>query len=179
MRSVLFIGIGIVAVAAVIALVGGYFGEQGQMAAPAGGGPAMLAGAPAVSYPEKRIDGAVDSLDNYRGRVVLVNLWATWCTPCREEMPALESLYERERRHGLVVLGVDQGEAAAVAGAFARRSGVHYPILLDEDQRYGRAYAAIGLPTTLIVDRSGHIVRGVDGPLTLAQMQDAVEPALR
>ena len=175
----LFIVIGIVSVVAIVALVGGYFSEQGPMAVPEGGGPAMLAGAPAVSYPVKRIDGVIDSLANYRGRVVLVNLWATWCTPCRQEMPALETLYERERSHGLVVLGVDQGEAASVASAFARRSGVHYPILLDEDQRYGRAYAAIGLPTSLVVDRSGHIVRGVDGPLTLAQMQDAVEPALR
>jgi thiol-disulfide isomerase/thioredoxin len=178
MRGVLFIIIGIVAVVAAIALVGGYFGERGQVAGP-GGGPAMLAGAPAVSYPVQRVDGVVDSLDNYRGHVVLLNLWATWCVPCRDEMPALESLYERERRRGLVVLGVDQGEGAPVAGAFARKTGVHYPILLDQEQRYGRAYSAIGLPTSVVVDRSGHIVRGIDGPLTLAQMQDAVEPALR
>jgi len=94
-------------------------------------------------------------------------------------MPDLERLYESERARGLVVLGVDQGESAEAAGAFARTHGVTFPILLDQDQRYGRAYAAIGLPTTVIVDRSGHIIKGIDGALTLAEMHDAVDPALR
>ena len=106
--------------------------------------------------------------------------WANrWCAPCRSETPALEHLYEENRGKGLVVLGIDQGESAKAASSFAREMKLTYPILLDEDQRYGRAYAAIGLPTTLVVDRSGHIVRGIDGELTLAQMRDAVAPALR
>lgn len=138
----------------------------------------MLAGAPAQSYPIKRLDGATDSLDRYRGRVVLVNLWASWCAPCRSETPALEQLYQEEHAKGLVVLGIDQGESAEAASAFAREMKLTYPILLDEDQRYGRAYSAVGLPTTLVVDRTGHIVRGIDGELTLAQMRDAVAPAL-
>lgn len=138
----------------------------------------MLAGAPAQSYPIKRLDGATDSLDRYRGRVVLVNLWASWCAPCRSETPALEQLYREEHAKGLVVLGIDQGESAEAASAFAREMKLTYPILLDEDQRYGRAYSAVGLPTTLVVDRTGHIVRGIDGELTLAQMRDAVAPAL-
>ncbi|HEY0798166.1 MAG TPA: TlpA disulfide reductase family protein [Candidatus Baltobacteraceae bacterium] len=178
MRSILFLVIGTLAAVVVIAIVGGYFGERGEVAG-AGGGPAMLAGAPAASYPVQRVDGTADSLDNYRGHVVLVNLWATWCTPCRDEMPALENLYRRDRSRGLVVLGIDQGEAASVAGAYAQKVGVDYPILIDEAQRYGGAYEAVGLPTSVIVDRSGHIVRGIDGPLTLAQMHDVVEPALR
>ena len=138
----------------------------------------MLAGAPAQSYPIKRLDGATDSLERYRGRVVLVNLWASWCAPCRSETPALERLYEENRNKGLVVLGIDQGESAEAAGSFAREMKLTYPILLDEDQRYGRAYAAVGLPTSLVVDRTGHIVRGIDGELTLAQMHEAVAPAL-
>jgi thiol-disulfide isomerase/thioredoxin len=149
------------------------------MRAPGGGGPAMLAGAPAQSFPATRLDGKPDALDNYRGRVVLVNLWASWCTPCREEMPDLERLYVAEKDRGLVVLGIDQGESAAAAGAFAREHSVTFPILLDQDQRYGRAYAAIGLPTTVIVDRGGRIVKGIDGALTLAEMRDAVGPVLR
>ncbi len=93
-------------------------------------------------------------------------------------MPALEKLYERERDRGLVVLGVDQGESAATVGSFAKKVGVRYPLLLDEEQKYGRAYAAIGLPTSVIVDRNGHIVRGIDGQLTFAQMRQAIEPLL-
>lgn len=138
----------------------------------------MLVGAPAASYPVKRVDGSADAVDRYRGRIVLVNLWATWCTPCREEMPALDRLYMRERARGLVVLGIDQGESAVTAAAFARKAGVHYPILADEEQQYGGAYAALGLPTSLLIDRQGRIARGMDGQLTYVQMRDAVEPLL-
>jgi thiol-disulfide isomerase/thioredoxin len=139
----------------------------------------MLAGAPAQSFPIKRLDGARDSLDNYRGRIVLVNLWASWCTPCRTETPALEQLYQENRAKGLVMLGINQGESADAAARFVREMKLTYPILLDEDQRYGRAYAAVGLPTSLVVDRSGHIRPGIDGALTLAQMRDVVASALR
>jgi cytochrome c biogenesis protein CcmG/thiol:disulfide interchange protein DsbE len=179
MRNVLLLLVSTAAAIAVIATVAFYFGQSAPASRAAGGGPAMLAGAPAQSYPIKRLDGVTDALDRYRGRVVLVNLWASWCAPCRSETPALEHLYEESRGKGLVVLGIDQGESANAAASFAREMKLTYPILLDEDQRYGRAYAAVGLPTTLVVDRSGHIVRGIDGELTLAQMRDAVAPALR
>lgn len=143
------------------------------------GGPGSLAGAPAVSYDVKRIDGQTDGLSRYRGSVVVMNLWATWCPPCREEMPALQQFYRENRTKGVVVLGVDQGESAQAASAFAREHGVTFPILLDADQQYGRSYAAVGLPTTVIVGRNGHVMRGIDGQLTLAQMREAVGPALR
>lgn len=140
-------------------------------------GPAGLAGAPAQSFEVRRIDGAVDSLARHRGQVVLVNLWASWCPPCREEMPALET-FAKESAGRVVVLGIDQGESASVASAFARERGVTFPILVDEQQQYGRTYAAVGLPTTIVVGRDGRVVRGIDGPMTLAQMRAAVEPAL-
>jgi len=143
-----------------------------------GGGPAALAGAPAASYDVKRLDGRTDALGRYRGSVVVMNLWATWCPPCRQEMPDLQRLYRENKAKGVVVLGVDQGESAQAAGAFVREHDVTFPILLDADQQYGRSYAAIGLPTTVIVDRSGHVVRGIDGQLSLAQMRDAVGQAL-
>jgi len=138
----------------------------------------MLAGAPAQSFPAPRLGGGEDALANYRGRVVLLNLWASWCTPCREEMPDLERLYVAEGARGLVVLGVDQGESAEVAAAFARRHGVTFPVLLDEEQRYGRAYAAVGLPTSIVVDRTGRIVKGIDGALSFGQMHAVVDPLL-
>jgi thiol-disulfide isomerase/thioredoxin len=176
-RSLAF-GIAVVALVVVIVTVRTYFGAAGGPGGQAGGGPAMLAGAPAASYAIKTLDGARDSLDRYRGRVVFVNLWASWCAPCRSETPALERLFEENRARGLVVLGIDQGESATAASAFAKEMNLRYPILLDEEQQYGRAYAAIGLPTSLVVDRTGHIVRGIDGELTLAQMRDAVAPLL-
>jgi len=108
-----------------------------------------------------------------------MNLWATWCPPCLQEVPDLERFSNEYKKSGVVVLGVDQGESIAAASAFARAHGVSYPILVDEDQQYGRTYEAIGLPTTVVVDRAGHVVHGYDGPLTLAQMREAVAPVLK
>ena len=170
---------GLIAAAAVTALVGTYFTQGGPAVRPGGGGgPAMLAGAPAATYVVKRLDGAPDSLARYRGKVTLVNLWASWCAPCRSETPALERLFEEDRGRGLIVLGIDQGESADAASAFVRQMGLTYPILVDEGQQYGRAYAAVGLPTSIVVDRSGHIVRGIDGELSIDQMREAVDPVL-
>ncbi len=173
MRNALILLLSVAAVIAVVGIFGSYLGQSGA-GLRAGSGPATLAGAPAVSYPIKRLDGATDALDRYRGKVVVLNLWATWCAPCRDETPALERLYEENRSRGLVVLGVDQGESAEKASAFAKEFGLHYPVLLDQEQLYGRAYASIGMPTTVIIDRQGRIVRGIDGAMTLAQMRDAI-----
>jgi thiol-disulfide isomerase/thioredoxin len=142
-----------------------------------GGGPAALAGAPAKSFDVQRTDGRTDSLAKHRGQVVFLNLWATWCPPCRDEMPVLER-FSRENAGKVVVLGVDQGESAEVAQAFAKERGVTFAILVDEQQQYGRAYEGIGLPTSVIVGRDGHVVKGVDGAMTLEQMRAAVAPAL-
>ncbi len=144
---------------------------------PSGGGPGALAGAPAQSFDVRRTDGRPDSLARHRGQVVLLNIWATWCPPCREEMPALQR-FARENAGKVDVLGVDQGESAAVAQSFAKERGVTFPILLDEQQQYGRAYAAVGMPTSVIVGRDGRVVAGIDGPMTIEQMRAAVAPAL-
>ncbi|HEX3468168.1 MAG TPA: TlpA disulfide reductase family protein [Candidatus Elarobacter sp.] len=141
------------------------------------GGPAGLAGAPAQSFDVPRTDGRTDSLAHYRGHVVLLNLWASWCTPCRDEMPALER-FARENTGKVVVLGVDQGESTEAAAAFARDRGVTFPILVDQHQQYGRTYEGIGLPTSVIVGRDGRVVKGIDGAMTLDQMRAAVAPAL-
>ena len=143
-----------------------------------GGGPGLLAGAPAPSFDVRRTDGRTDSLARHRGQVVLMNLWATWCPPCREEMPALQR-FARENAGKVVVLGADQGESAQVAAAYAKERGVTFPILVDEAQQYGRAYAAVGMPTTVIVGRDGRVVKGIDGAMTLEQMRAAVAPALK
>jgi peroxiredoxin len=138
----------------------------------------MLAGAPATSYDVPRLGGTTDSLARYRGKVVLMNFWATWCPPCQEEMPALEHLYRADRSRGLVVLGIDQGESAAAAGTFVRSHHITFPILLDEDQKYASSYVSVGLPTSVVVGRNGRIVKGFDGAQTLAQFQAAVAPLL-
>jgi peroxiredoxin len=165
--------------AVVIGLCAGCYGGGGPTHRIDGGaGPASLAGAPAPSFEVRRPDGSSDSLARHKGSVVVLNFWATWCPPCKDEMPALERLYRENRSRGLVVLGIDQGESASVAGAFARAHGITFPILLDEDQRYASSYVSVGLPTTVVVGRDGRVVKGIDGAQTLEQFRAAVAPAL-
>jgi cytochrome c biogenesis protein CcmG/thiol:disulfide interchange protein DsbE len=166
-----------VVIAAVVFLSACYNAPDPGRAGGGASGPAGLAGAPAQSFDVPRTDGRTDSLARHRGQVVLLNLWATWCPPCRDEMPVLER-FAREYAGKVVVLGVDQGESASVAAAYARERGVTFPILVDERQQYGRTYEGIGLPTSVIVGRDGHVVRGIDGAMTLEQMRAAVAPAL-
>lgn len=143
-----------------------------------GAGPAALTGRPAPSFDVATTSGESSSLAKYRGRIVVMNLWASWCPPCRAEMPDLERLSETYAKKNVVVLGVDQGESRERAASFAQSLGIHYPILLDEQQQYGRVYAALGLPTTIVVDPQGIVVRGFDGPLSYQQMADAVAPLI-
>ncbi len=113
------------------------------------------------------------SVNRYHGEIVLMNLWATWCPPCRAEMPDLQRLSDAYRGR-LAIVGVNEGESVERARAFARSLGIAFPIWMDEEQRYGRAYGVLGLPTTVIVGRDGKILRAVDGALSYAQMRAAV-----
>jgi peroxiredoxin len=103
-------------------------------------------------------DGDTVQLSDLRGTPVIVNFWATWCPPCRKEMPALEAVWQRYGQGGVVILGVDQGERADVVTRFAREEvGTTFPLLLDIDQSVGARYAVQALPTTVFVDGSGRI----------------------
>ncbi len=96
-----------------------------------------------------------------------MNLWASWCPPCRAEMPDLQRLAETDAHRGVAVVGVNEGESPQKARAFADALRIRFPIWIDSSERYGLIYAALGLPTTVIVDRRGIVMRGFDGPLTL------------
>lgn len=167
------------AAAAVIAAVvlTSYF-RVGNRGGASAAGPAAMVGRPAASFTIPTPDGREQSLATYRGRIVVLNLWASWCAPCRAEMPDLQRLYATYRSRNVVVLGVDQGESAERARAFARSLRISYPILVDKDQLYGSVYRGLGLPTTVIVDASGTVARGFDGPLAYEQMVAAVRPLL-
>lgn len=139
-------------------------------------GPAALVGQTAPSFPVVDLAGKPGALADYRGKIVVLNLWASWCPPCRAEMPDLERLSRVYAKRGVMVLGVDQGEAGTRARDFATSLGITYPVLVDDAQQYGRVYAALGLPTTIVIDANGVVRAGFDGALTFAQMSAAVEP---
>ncbi len=144
--------------------------------APRAGGPAGLAGESAPVFALRDAEGRRVSLADERGRIVVMNLWASWCPPCREEMPDLQRLSALYTHRGVTIVGVNEGESAQRARSFAGSLGIAFPIWIDGDQQYGRIYAALGLPTTVILDRNGVVVRGFDGALTLDEMRAAVNP---
>lgn len=177
-RSALYrYAIGFTAIAAAALLIA-VFAPLFVSKAPGRAGPGGLAGqtAPVFSLLDDR--GAPVSLPQYRGRIVVMNLWASWCPPCREEMPDLQRLSDTYSARGLAIVGVNEGESAQRARAFAAALHIRFPIWLDTAEQYGRTYAALGLPTTVIVDRNGTVVRGFDGALTFEQMKAAVEPLI-
>jgi len=140
----------------------------------AAGGPSGLAGQRAPIFDLRDDRGRAVSLQQYRGALVVMNLWASWCPPCRAEMPDLQRLAETEAGRGIAVVGVNEGESPQRARAFADSLGIRFPIWVDGAQQYGRTYNALGLPTTVILDRQGVVIRAFDGPLTLDEMRAAV-----
>jgi thiol-disulfide isomerase/thioredoxin len=117
--------------------------------------------APALALQE--LGGGLVRLQDYRGRVVLLNFWATWCAPCREEMPALQALAHDLDRQGLVLLAVNYQEGAEAVRQFARETGFALPVLLDTDGALTRQYRVTALPTSVLIDRRGALVGTVLG----------------
>lgn len=97
------------------------------------------------------------TLADLKGKVVLVNFWATWCPPCRAEMPAIDAAYRANKDAGFVVLAVDQMESADVVNAFGAKYNLSFPLLLDADGDINRQYLVSALPTSFFVDRKGVI----------------------
>ena len=136
----------------------------------------------APDFTLKTLDGQTTSLSSQRGKVVVINLWASWCGPCRAEMPAIQKVYASEENRGLTVLAVNGTfqDSATNASAFAQQYGLSFPILLDADGRVSREYLLSALPSTYIVDRRG-IIRAVvvGGPMSEAFVRSKIEPLLQ
>jgi thiol-disulfide isomerase/thioredoxin len=130
---------------------------------PAGYRPAV----PAVSG--TTLDGRRMLLSGYRGRVVVLNFWASWCVPCKAESPALARLSRAWQPAGVAFLGVDVSDQPSVAEAFRRRYGIGYPSLSDPSASVELAFSSLippAIPDTLVLDRTGHVAARVIGPIT-------------
>jgi cytochrome c biogenesis protein CcmG, thiol:disulfide interchange protein DsbE len=139
-------------------------------------------GEPARAYGATTLAGDSVTLESLRGRVVLLNLWATWCTPCRWETPYLQEMYEEHRNAGFEIVGIsmDTRDAADDVEMFVEEYGVTYTILHDPQMRGMELYQVLGLPATFLIDREG-VLRWMrygpipeDDPDFLAALEDVL-----
>ncbi len=118
---------------------------------------ADLSGRTAPDFVLKSTDGKNLRLSELRGQVVMINFWASWCGPCRDEMPFLDELYVRYREAGFTVLGVNMDDSAAAAKKMAKRLGVTFPVMHDVQQAVSQLYDVDAMPATVLVDRDGQV----------------------
>ncbi len=117
----------------------------------------------AIDFTLKDINGKSHTLSQYKGKIVLLNFWASWCPPCREEMPSMQKLFTSWDKNKYVMLAVNLKEDESAVKAFARQNNYTFPILLDRDGKVGHAYMVRGIPTTYLIDKDGKIVTRVVG----------------
>lgn len=127
-------------------------GARGELRAP-------TIGAPAPPYVAMNLDGAAVRLDSLQGSVVVLNIWATWCEPCRDEIPQLQALHDSLGARGMTMLGVsiDEPGMGSEVSDFARSQGMTYPIWLDPSRDVAAQFLTIGVPETFVIDRAGKI----------------------
>ena len=137
-------------------------------------GSAQAAGDTAPPITLKTLAGGSDSLSRYRGHPVLVNFWATWCDPCKDEMPAIVAAYRTHQSAGLIVLAInltDQETSTKEVRNFVAEFQMPFPVLLDDRGKMRRRYALRGLPTSVFIGADG-VVRAVNpGPITTEALQ--------
>ena len=121
------------------------------------GSSGVLPGTPAPDFTLSTLDGGTVALGDLRDRPVLINFWATWCPPCRLEMPLIEEAFQAKKAQGLVVLAVDIAESRAEVERYIKEGGYTFPVVLDADGSLSARYRVTGLPETFLVDRGGII----------------------
>ena len=157
-----------------IALVWVFVGQNAQPELP----PLGEVNKPAPEFALPGLDGKEVRLSDYRGKVVLVNFWGTWCEPCKDETPALQAIHQRLGDQGLVIIGVDLRnqerngpDGTADVRAFAERYGVTYPIALDVAGETARAFQIYPIPTSFFIDPSGTIRYVRAGPIAAQEIE--------
>jgi peroxiredoxin len=133
--------------------------------------------APAVKLTD--LTGKPVALSDFKGQVVLYNAWATWCPPCKEEMPTLEAYYQAHKSDGFVVVAIDDGEAVEDVTAFVKEHRLSFPVWPDLDYVAGGAFKTVNLPTSFIIDRSGTVRLTWTGAITRDTLEKYVTPLIR
>ena len=116
------------------------------------------------------LEGKQQSLSQYRGKVVLVNFWATWCKPCTTEMPAMQSIYDRLHDKGFVVLAINELEDDAKVREHIKQHGHTFPVLMDRDNKVANQFGVFGLPVSVFIDERGVVQEYIKGGLLTEQV---------
>jgi peroxiredoxin len=134
-------------------------------------------GAPAADFAVKTLDGRSVRLETFRGKPLIVNFFASWCDPCRDEMPLLNALAANASSAGYNVLGVAVQDSRAALTEFAKEAGIAFPIALDLNSKVQRAYRIFGPPATFVIDGRGVLRDIVLGPMTPERAREALAKA--
>jgi peroxiredoxin len=123
----------------------------------------VKAGTELIDFELESLDGEMIKLSSYKGKVVFLNFWATWCPPCVEEMPSMQKLYDRFKDQGLEMIAVDLQEDKAAVQKFFDKYELTFTAVIDKTGRIGSQYGARNIPTTYIIDRKGFVLAGTIG----------------
>ncbi len=139
-----------------------------------------LLGSPAPEFQLTSLTGVEGSLNQYRGQVVLLNFWATWCQPCTKEMPAMQAAYDALRNQGFVVLAINELEDVQKVREHITEHQHTFEVLLDPDNHVANQYGVVGLPVSIFIDKTGHVRKIVKGGLLTEQsITETVHPLLQ
>ena len=124
--------------------------------------------------------GVVHSLENYKGKVIFLNFWATWCPPCKKEMPDVESIYKEygENKKDVIILGINSEKENEVK-KFLKDKGYTFPTVIDENSEVMRKYFIQAFPTSFVIDKEGNVYGYVMGGLTKEQIKQVIEEVLK
>ena len=124
--------------------------------------------------------GVTHSLENYKGKVIFLNFWATWCPPCKKEMPDIENIYKEygENKKDVVILGINS-EKENEAKKFLKDKGYTFPTVIDENSEVMRKYFIQAFPTSFVIDKEGNVYGYVMGGLTKEQIKQVIEEVLK
>jgi thiol-disulfide isomerase/thioredoxin len=175
-KFVLGVGLIMVGLAAVLILLGPKHTEASQ--------PVSRSVVPAeVNYPApelslQNVNGETESLVGYQDKVVLVNNWATWCPPCKAEIPTLEAYYKAHNEEGFVIIGIEAGEPQSEVLEFVQGSNITYPIWIDPENAGMQAFHSSGLPSSYVIDRNGAVRLAWVGEISQEMLEKYVTPML-
>lgn len=185
-RSSVFTGVGValIALMVLLLLLFGNKDEAGSNTASADSSSSSYSVTPGeVNYPApelalQNVNGSTEALTDYLDKVVLVNNWATWCPPCKAEIPTLEAYYKAHSAEGFVIIGIEAGEPQAEVLDFVKDAGITYPIWMDLHNSSLRAFGAAGLPNSFVIDRKGTVRLAWVGEINRAMLEKYVTPII-